>query len=199
MILSPINTSLWVPGIPIIEKVIRPVIVYFFLLALIRVAGKRTLGSFTSFDLVVLLVLSNTVQNAIIGNDNSLSGGLIGAVVLVALNYLVVRILYKHRKTEHAIEGSAIVLIRHGHFDDANMKRQLISRSELQAAARRQGINRLTDISIARLETDGAVTFELAVPTEEERHFADVTARLTRIEDALARLNGGSTSPSTGV
>ncbi len=196
MIMSRIATDLWVPGIPIIEKVARSVIVYLFLIVILRLAGKRTLGQLTSFDLVVLLLLSNTVQNAIIGNDNSLSGGLIGAAVLVALNYAIVRSLYNHRKAEHAIEGGITILLRHGKFVDENMKRQLITRAELEAAARRQGIQKLSDIRVARLETGGAVTFELTTPTDQDRHFADVVARLERIE---AKLSGGHAAPAEPV
>lgn len=192
MLMSPIATDLWIPGIPIIEKVARSVIVYFFLIVLLRLAGKRTLGQLTSFDLVVLLLLSNTVQNAIIGNDNSLSGGLIGATVLVALNYLIVRALYKHRKAERALEGGITILLRHGKFIDENMKRQLITHAELEAAARRQGIQRLSDIRVARLETGGAVTFELTTPTEQDRQFADVIDRLARIEARVSAIGGNA-------
>src|SRR3954470_14477526 len=87
-------TSLLVPGAPVLEKIIRPVIVYFALVIGLRVFGKRELAQINPFDLVVLLSLSNTVQNAIIGNDNSVSGGLIGALSLLTINYLVVRFLF---------------------------------------------------------------------------------------------------------
>ncbi len=191
--MSPIATDLWIPGIPILEKAVRSVIVYFFLIFLLRIAGKRTLGQLTSFDLVVLLLLSNTVQNAIIGNDNSLAGGLFGATVLVALNYVIVRGLYKHRKAERALEGAITVLLRHGQFVEENMRRQLITHAELEAAARRQGIQKISDIRVARLEIGGAVTFELTTPTEQDRHFADVIARLERIETRLAGLGDDDT------
>ncbi|MDQ2889435.1 MAG: DUF421 domain-containing protein [Gemmatimonadota bacterium] len=188
MIFSQLATDLLVPGISIAEKVVRSVIVYGFLIVLLRIAGKRTLGQLTSFDLVVLLLLSNTVQNAIIGNDNSLVGGLLGAVVLIAVNYLVVRALYLHKRVDRAIEGSTSILMHHGRFLEQNMKRQLITHAELQAAARRQGINRLADVRAARLETGGAVTFELESPTEQDRHIAELIARLERIETMLSRL-----------
>jgi uncharacterized membrane protein YcaP (DUF421 family) len=188
MMLNQISTDLFVSGVPVLEKVVRSVLVYGFLIILLRVAGKRTLGQVTSFDLVVLLLLSNTVQNAIIGNDNSLVGGLLGAAVLIAVNYLVVRGLYNHRKAERAIEGSTSVLVHHGKFMDANMKRQLITRAELDSAARRQGISRISDVRVARLETGGAVTFELESPTEHERHLAELITRLERIETMLMRL-----------
>ena len=188
MILNQLATDLFVPGVSIAEKVVRSVLVYGFLIVLLRVAGKRTLGQLTSFDLVVLLLLSNTVQNAIIGNDNSLVGGLLGAVVLIAANYVVVRMLYYHKKADRAIEGSTSILMHHGKYMDANMKRNLITRAELESAARKQGIGRIADVRVARLETEGALTFELESPTEHEKHLADLITRLERIEDLLERL-----------
>ena len=188
MILAQIATDLFVPGVSIAEKALRSVIVYGFLIVLLRIAGKRTLGQLTSFDLVVLLLLSNTVQNAIIGNDNSLVGGLVGACVLIIVNYLVVRALYMHKRADRAIEGSTSILLHHGKFMDDNMKRQLITHAELLSAARRQGISRLSDVRVARLETGGAVTFELESPTEQEKHIAEVITRLERIETMLSRL-----------
>lgn len=188
MILNQLTTDLFVPGVSIVEKVIRTVLVYGFLILLLRIAGKRTLGQITSFDLVVLLLLSNTVQNAIIGNDNSLLGGLIGAVVLIVGDYVVVRVMYNHRRVDRLIEGGTSILVHHGKIVDANMKRQLITPAELQSAARKQGISRLEDVRCARLETGGAVTFELESPTEHDKHLADLIARLERIEKTLERL-----------
>jgi uncharacterized membrane protein YcaP (DUF421 family) len=186
--MSPFSTDLLVSGVPVVEKFLRTIVVYFFLIGLLRLAGKRTLGSLNSFDLVVLLLLSNTVQNALIGNDNSLVGGLVGAAALILVNYVVVWYLYHHRKVERALEGGSTVLMRHGKYIDEHLDRQLITRAELQAAARRQGIQKLSDVCIARLETGGSVTFELHTPTEQERHLADVIARLERIEGFLERL-----------
>ncbi|MEO6866356.1 MAG: YetF domain-containing protein [Gemmatimonadaceae bacterium] len=194
MILTPLFTDLLVPGVSVVEKVVRSVIVYAFLIILLRIAGKRTLGQLTSFDLVVLLLLSNTVQNAIIGNDNSLLGGLLGATVLIIVNYGVVRLLYNHRKAERAIEGSTSILVHHGKFMDDNMKRQLITRAELESAARRQGISRIADVRVARLETGGALTFELQSPTEHEQQLADLITRLARIETMLGRLEASGNS-----
>lgn len=196
---SPMVTDLLTPGIPYLEKAVRTLVVYLALIALLRLAGKRTLGSLNSFDLVVLLLLSNAVQNAIIGNDNSLIGGLFGAIVLVLFNYFIVWLLYKHRKVDRAIEGGATLLIRHGKFLEENMRQQLITHSELQAAARRQGIRKLSDIATARLETGGAVTFDLVTPSEEDRRFAEIADRLGRIEAELVRLNAPPGQASTGM
>src|SRR5712692_9747682 len=98
-------SDIFVVGAPIAEKIIRPVLVYFVLVVALRVFGKRELEQLNPFDLVVLLSLSNTVQNAIIGNDNSLTGGLIGAFSLLAMNYLVVRFLFRHRRLDQIFEG----------------------------------------------------------------------------------------------
>jgi uncharacterized membrane protein YcaP (DUF421 family) len=199
MMLNQLFTDMLVPGVSVGEKVIRSVAVYGFLILLLRVAGKRTLAQLTSFDLVVLLLLSNTVQNAIIGNDNSLVGGLLGAVVLIAANYVVVRILYKHRRADRAIEGSTSILMHHGKLLDANMKHQLITNVELERAARKQGISNLSDVRVARLETGGVLTFELESPTAHERHLTDLIARLERIEGLLERLEASGTKQEADV
>src|SRR5512141_3519578 len=99
-----VSNEMWMAvfglGAPLVEKVLRPVIVYLFLVVLLRIFGKRELAQLNPFDLVVLLSLSNTVQNAIIGNDNSVTGGLLGALTLLAANYLVVRFLFRHRRLD---------------------------------------------------------------------------------------------------
>src|SRR5205809_7349569 len=102
---SPIWQDMFVLGVPLLEKIVRPVLVYVFLVAGLRLAGKRELAQLNPFDLVVLLTLSNTVQNAIIGNDNSITGGVIGAATLLLINYGVVRFLYEHEGLERLVEG----------------------------------------------------------------------------------------------
>src|SRR5579872_950935 len=163
--MHPIWTDILTPGIPWVDKAVRTVVVYVFLLLGLRLAGKRELGQLNPFDLVVLLVLSNTVQNAIIGNDNSLVGGLLGAALLLALNYGVVRFLYRHPALDRLIEGDSTVLVRDGRVIEHRLERELITRSELEAAARRQGIERLHDVKMCRLETGGALTFVQREPT----------------------------------
>src|SRR3979490_2777115 len=106
--------SIFAMGAPLAEKILRPVVVYIFLVLALRVFGKRELAQLNPFDLVVLLSLSNTVQNAIIGNDNSVSGGFIGALSLLGLNYLVVRFLFRHRRLDQLFEGKPTVMIECG-------------------------------------------------------------------------------------
>ncbi|MGI8497839.1 MAG: DUF421 domain-containing protein [Gemmatimonadaceae bacterium] len=186
--------SIWsdlvVPGVPILEKVVRTLAVYVFLLLGLRLAGKRELGQFNPFDLVVLLLLSNTVQNAIIGNDNSVVGGLVGAMVLLGANYLLVRFLYRHPKIDRIVEGESDVLIRDGVIVDENLERELITPAELLAAARRQGIGRLDEVACCRIEVGGALTFIPMAPSDEARRHDEVLQRLTALEDRLKRLAG---------
>src|SRR5579864_3441446 len=118
--------------LPLIEKLLRPVIVYLALVVLLRVFGKRELAQLNPFDLVVLLTLSNTVQNAIIGDDNSITGGVIGAATLLAVNYGVVRFLFNHEKLDRLVEGDADVLIDNGVIDSKRLRKELITRAELE-------------------------------------------------------------------
>src|ERR1700750_2031775 len=118
---------MFAPELSIAEKMLRPILVYAFLIIGLRLAGKRELPQLNPFDLVVLLTLSNTVQNAIIGDDNSITGGVIGATSLLIINYLVVRFLYKHRGLDQFIEGRADVLIEDGKIKTQNLKRELIT------------------------------------------------------------------------
>jgi uncharacterized membrane protein YcaP (DUF421 family) len=177
------SQDLFALGIPIGEKLIRTVAVYAFLLIGLRLAGKRELGQLNPFDLVVLLLLSNTLQNAIIGNDNSLLGGIIGAAALLAINWLVVRYLYTHPVVARWLEGDADVLIDKGEVQEARLTRELITRGELEAAARRQGIEGLHQVDTCRLEIGGTLTFVPKLPTEDETRHRELLDRL----DALAR------------
>ena len=125
--------DMFVLGLPLAEKILRPIFVYAFLVISLRLSGKRELVQLNPFDLVVLLTLSNTVQNAIIGDDNSVSGGIIGATSLLAVNYLVVRFLYGHKRIDQLVEGEADVLIENGAVRLDRLKKELISPTQLEA------------------------------------------------------------------
>ncbi len=181
--------DLLIPGIPIVEKVIRTLAVYLFLLVGLRLAGKRELGQLNPFDLVVLLLLSNAVQNAIIGNDNSLVGGLVGAAVLLVFNYVVVRFLYDHPQLDKLAEGDADILVRHGVIQEVALHHDLITIPELEAAARRQGIPSLTEIEEARIEVGGALTFVQKKPTGEDMRHRELLDWLARLETQLAAMS----------
>src|SRR5690349_24343754 len=138
--------DMFVLGIPLLEKILRPILVYAFLIVSLRLSGKRELVQLNPFDLVVLLTLSNTVQNAIIGDDNTVTGGVIGASSLLIVNYLVVRFLYKHRALDQLVEGRADVLIEDGKVRTQHLKKELITMAQLEAAARKQGCDSLRDV-----------------------------------------------------
>src|SRR5437667_3459489 len=142
-------------GLPVAEKILRPIVVYVFLIVGLRLAGKRELAQLNPFDLVVLLSVSNTVQNAIIGEDNSVTGGLIGAFTLFAVNYLVVRFLFKHRRLDEIFEGTSTVLVENGKLCPEAMARELITTSELTSVAHRQGFASLDHVETCRLEPGG--------------------------------------------
>src|SRR5499426_3539702 len=119
-------------SLPVAEKILRALIVYLFLVLSLRIFGKRELAQLNPFDLVVLLTLSNTVQNAIIGEDNSITGGLIGAATLLVVNNIVVRFLYTHQELDRLVEGNCEVLIEGGHVQMDRLKSELITLSELE-------------------------------------------------------------------
>src|SRR5271155_4691539 len=150
---------MFVMGLPLLEKILRPIIVYAFLVVGLRLSGKRELVQLNPFDLVVLLTLSNTVQNAIIGDDNSVSGGIIGATSLLVINYLVVRFLYGHKKLEQIVEGQSDVLVQNGRVQAARLKKELITMPQLEAAARKQGFESLAEVDKCVLEPSGTLTF----------------------------------------
>lgn len=172
--------DLFVVPVPLLEKVLRSVVVYLFLVVALRLAGKRELAQLNTFDLAVLLLLSNTVQNAIIGSDNSVTGGLLGAVVLLAVNYIVVRLGFRHPALGRLLEGTPTVLVEHGRAVNSNLRRYLISTEELTAAVRRQGARDLTDVEAVVLEANGTLTVEPYDRTHE------IMRRLDRIEAMLA-------------
>ena len=185
--LSTVWNDLFVPGVPLLEKAIRTLVVYAAVLLGLKLAGKRELSQLNPFDLVVLLLLSNTVQNAIIGNDNSIIGGLFGAAVLLLTNHFLVRYLFKSGRLD-AVEGSPDVLVSGGKVMRDRLDEEMITVSELEAAARRQGIRSIADVEECRLETGGALTFVPKLPTPEDTQHTEVIQRLEAIERRLEML-----------
>jgi uncharacterized membrane protein YcaP (DUF421 family) len=182
--------DMFVLGLPLLEKILRPIFVYAFLVVSLRLSGKRELVQLNPFDLVVLLTLSNTVQNAIIGDDNSVSGGLIGATSLLAINYLVVRFLYGHSKLEEIVEGQSDVLIEAGKVNKARLKKELITTTQLEAAARKQGFDSLAEVDKCILEPGGTLTFAGKKPASEEVRHLEVVGRLEKLMEEVALLRG---------
>ena len=180
--------DIFVMGAPLAEKILRPVIVYIFLVGLLRAFGKRELAQLNPFDLVVLLSLSNTVQNAIIGNDNSLSGGVIGAFTLLGINYLVVRFLFRHRRLDQIFEGKPTVLIQDGHIIKKALASELLTRTELMTVLHRQGFDSLRDVDKCILEPGGTFYIQRKTPPADEVAHGEVMQRLKELDGKLDRL-----------
>ncbi|HEX4542942.1 MAG TPA: YetF domain-containing protein [Candidatus Acidoferrum sp.] len=180
--------DMFVMGLPLLEKILRPVIVYGFLVIGLRLSGKRELVQLNPFDLVVLLTLSNTVQNAIIGDDNSVLGGIIGATSLLVTNYLVVRFLYDHRKLDQLVEGKADVLIENGKVLTRHLKKELITLEQLEAAARKQGFSSLRDVEQCILEPGGTLCFIGKKPATEDVRHQELLGKLERLAQEIALL-----------
>jgi uncharacterized membrane protein YcaP (DUF421 family) len=149
---------MWTIAIPVWELVFRGTIVYVFLLVLLRVTGKRQIGQLAPFDLVLLLVLSNAVQNSMNGGDNSLVGGLISAATLVALNYSLGYAIYKSKKLEALVEGRPQVIIHNGRVFEDVMRSAKLTHHELSAALRAAGCNSTEEVQAAILENNGSIS-----------------------------------------
>jgi uncharacterized membrane protein YcaP (DUF421 family) len=169
---SDLWTNMMRPEISVVEKMLRPLMVYFFLLIGLRLAGKRELAQL----------------NAIIGQDNSLSGGLIGAVTLLTVNYLTVRFLFSHEKIDRLVEGSPAVLIENGKLCQAQMDKELVTREELAIQAHKQGIPSLDQVESAVLEAGGIICFIRKQPEPDEVRQTELKAELDRISAQLAEI-----------
>ncbi len=145
-------------AIPWWELIVRSVLVYLFLLLVLRITGKRQVGQLAPFDLVLLLVLSNAVQNSMNGGDNSLIGGLISAATLIALNYLVGFATFRSKRLEALIEGRPELLIHNGQLHEEILTRTQLTRHELNAALRRSGCTCVEEVHMAVLENNGAIS-----------------------------------------
>lgn len=193
-----IFSNMFTLGLPVLEKILRPVVVYFALIIGLRLAGKRELAQLNPFDLVVLLTLSNTVQNAIIGNDNSVSGGLIGAATLLIINFLVVRFVYRNGEVEKLIEGTEDILIDHGEVNKKMLDRDIISLAELEIAAHRQGFASLADVERAVLEPEGGISFIAHKPAPDVARHQELLTRLDQLTAQVADLRGQLAARSDG-
>ena len=193
---SKLAADMFMLGLPIAEKIARPIIVYVFLIVGLRLAGRRELAQLNPFDLVVLLMLSNTVQNAIIGDDSSLTGAFIGAATLLALNYALVRLVRRSRRLQRWLEGRPDVLIREGEIQRDHLNRELITRAELVAAAHKQGISSLKDVERCVLEPTGTISFILKRPTHETERHEQLRSMLEQALRELTALRAAQTAPA---
>ena len=169
--------------LPILEKIVRPVIVYVCLILFLRLFGKRELAQLNPFDLVVLLSLSNTVQNAIIGDDNTVSGGIIGAFSLLTVNWVLMRVLYKLPKLNKALEGSETVLVRNGVIDHEAMRKETMTELELLEVLHKQGLGSVAEVAKCVLEPNGNFYVEARTPSTDVAERAE----LMRAVESLTR------------
>ena len=177
--------------ISVAEKVIRTVAVYVVLVVLLRLFGKRELAQLNPFDLVVLLLLSNSVQNAIIGSDNTVTGGIIGALTLLVLNYLVVRFMFRHRRLDEMFEGTPTVLIEHGAVCRDALARELLTEAELQTVAHRQGFASIGEVESCIIEPGGVFFMQGKIPSTDTSRHQDVMARLEQMSQQIEELKKG--------
>ncbi|GAA2876765.1 DUF421 domain-containing protein [Nonomuraea rubra] len=184
-------------GVSLADKAVRTIAVYVAVAALLRIGGKRGIAQLNNFDFVVMLLMSNVVQNAIIGPDNSLAGGLAGLVILMSVNALVVRLAATVPAIGMLVEGSPIVLARDGGYVRSALRRLGVRQADVDVAIQLRGGTSVADTSLVRLEPGGAVLVRLR-PDEENAERGDVAelrTRLDRIErklDALARAGGSA-------
>ncbi len=174
--------------VPIFEKMLRPIVIYFFLVIALRIFGKRELTNINPFDFVVLLMLSNTVQNAIIGNDNSVTGGLIGAVTLLATNYVVVRFIFKHRRLDQLVEGSPTTLIEGGQVCRDGLAKELLTEAELLTVAHRQGFSSIDEIEHCVLEPGGNFFVQGKTPGSDQVRHTEIMKLLEALKAQIAAL-----------
>jgi uncharacterized membrane protein YcaP (DUF421 family) len=182
--------------LPLLEKVLRPIIVYLCLILFLRLFGKRELAQLNPFDLVVLLCLSNTVQNSIIGDDNTVTGGIVGVFSLLGINWLLTLILFRMPKLNKALEGKETVLIRHGVVDRDAMKKEALTELELKSVLHKQGLRDYSEVERCVLEPSGNFFVEQVDPLREGRQRSEIlkdiqtlTAEIQELKTLLAARN----------
>ena len=171
-----------------VEKIIRPILVYAALVFLLRLFGKRELGQLNPFDLVVLLSLSNTVQNAIIGDDNSVSGGIVGAIALLGINYTMAWFKYRSRWFESFIEGKPRTLIENSKIDEDAVKKELLTKEDLDTIAHKQGLDSAEDIEKCVIDPNGSFLVEGNTPTSDENFRTEVLQKLEDLTRQISEL-----------
>jgi uncharacterized membrane protein YcaP (DUF421 family) len=187
LVVNLFEPGIGLPAVSILEKIVRPIAVYLLLVFLLRRFGQRILAQLNPFDLVVLLTLSNTVQNAIIGNDTSLVGGVIGAFSLVGINALLVRIYYRGPEPDkRMIEAHDTYLIREHHVQNAALRRLHINHGELTARAHERGFDGLDEVDTAVLYPNG--TIYMKGTSQDEACLYEVLEHLRALRHEVAAL-----------
>lgn len=185
-------TTLWndlfVLHQPVLEKVLRPALMYVLLVGFLRLFGKRELAQLNPFDLVVLLTLSNTVQNAIIGDDNTLLGGAIGALALLTVNWLLSKAIYKLPRFNSALEGSAATLIQNGQVDGAVMDRETLTQEELLSVLNKNGFSAPAEVELCRLEPNGTFFVKGVTPSPGDLQAVELREAIRALSEQMTAL-----------
>jgi uncharacterized membrane protein YcaP (DUF421 family) len=176
--------------LPLLEKILRPVMVYLCLVVFLRIFGKRELAQLNPFDLVVLLCLSNTVQNSIIGNDNSVSGGIVGVLSLLTINWVLTRILFRSPKLSMVLEGEKTVLIQHGVVDWEATKKEALSELELRSVLHKQGFDRYEEVEKCVLEPNGNFYMEGIKSMSDDAQRAELMREIKALSVEVRELKG---------
>lgn len=187
MIHSVLQSMFHMP-VPILEKILRPMIVYLALIGFLRIFGKRELAQLNPFDLVVLLSLSNTVQNSMIGDDNSVSGGILGAFSLLAINWLLTRVLFYVPKLNETLQGSSTTLITEGVVDYAALRSETLTEDELLSVLHKQGVDTFEEVRRCVLEPNGTFFVEVTKPSEEEEEVSEMLLAVRKLTADVAIL-----------
>jgi uncharacterized membrane protein YcaP (DUF421 family) len=187
-LLQTLSNDMFHVPLPITEKILRPVIVYLCLIVFLRLFGKRELAQLNPFDLVVLLSLSNTVQNAMIGDDNSVTGGVVGALSLLAINWLLMWVLYRAPKVNAALEGKKSTLIQGGVVDEEELKKQILTQEELISVLNKNGFNDPADVDLCVLEPNGTFYVKGKTPSGQEMGQQDLMDAILLLSEEVKSL-----------
>jgi uncharacterized membrane protein YcaP (DUF421 family) len=182
--------SLFHLDVPIIEKVVRALLVYLFLVIGLRLAGKREMGQLNTLDFVVLLAVANAVQNGIIGNDNTVTGAVVGATVLFAVNAVMATVIFRSIRARKLVEGSATVLIENGMFVEKALRHEKICKEDLLAAIAQEGASDIGEVERAVLEPNGAIVTILKTPNYETQHFLALSQQIADLRALLEHHDG---------
>lgn len=187
-LLQTLSTDMFHLPVPIVEKILRPVVVYLCLIIFLRLFGKRELAQLNPFDLVVLLSLANTVQNAMIGDDNSVTGGVIGALALLTINWLLTWLLFRTPKVNHALEGSPTILVRDGIVNELCLKHESLTIEELISVLNKNGFNDPAEVEICVLEPNGTFYIKGKQPNTDQIERANLMSALEGLRTEVIAL-----------
>lgn len=170
------------------EKFLRPIIIYIVLIVLLRLFGKRELAQLNPFDLVLILILSNTVQNGIIGQDNSLIGAVAGAVALLAINWVMAQLKFRIPMLERATEGVPVTVIKKGKTDEKARRQELLTDRDFEIIAHKTGLDDARDIEKLVIDPNGGVLVDGKDEVKDAKFKRDVIHKIDRLTEQIIQL-----------